>query len=157
GVTGATKAVAEGCIEAAIGVQPRDAAPARPVDRSEDSPDQDAAVGLQSHRIDVVVRPREAVAEGRIEAALGVQPCDAIPARSVDGGEGASDQDATVRLEDEGVDGIVGPGEAVAEGRIKAAVGAQSCDAVPARSVDGGEDAPDQNSAVGLHSYGIDG
>src|SRR5262249_12230217 len=82
--------------------------------------------------------------------AVAVQPGDAIADSSVDGGEDTADQHPAIRLQGHGIDANACSAHAVLEGGVEAAIVVEASDAIARYTVDRGEDAANENLAIGL-------
>src|SRR5690606_39494598 len=142
-----TRANVESRVQTSVRVQPGDAVPARAIVAGEISPDDDLLIGLHGGGTDKGTDTRARV-ETQIQAAVRVQPGDAVPARAIVADEIPPDDDFSIGMNGGGEDAVV-RSHAGVEVHVKAAVRVQPGDAVPLRAVVADEGARDQDLHIG--------
>ena len=163
---GPGEAVHEPGVQGAVSVQPGDAAAGHAIDTRERTDQQHLAVTLHGHCVHRVVGARQAVLEGDVQGAVGVQPGDAAAQRGARVGEGAADDDLAHVGAQEAV-GVAVHGDAVddgahrqqggrGEGEVQRAVHVEAGHAATGHPVDVGEEAPDDQLARRVQRHRVD-
>jgi hypothetical protein len=142
----------EAQVDAAIGIQARDAGSRLPGDVNELAADQDLTVALHRQAIHDAIGHR---IERRIDAAVGVQSRDIADGRGADRGEPSADQDLPVGLHGNGIDKIAAA-DCHGETCIHTAVGVKACQFRAARAADMREIAADQDFPIRLNRHCVD-
>src|SRR5262249_11302791 len=143
-----------GAIEAAVAVQPRDAAARGAVDARERAANHNLVVALDANRVHGSVKAG-AVGETRIDGSVRVQPHNELVGRvAVERREGAADQDFPVgRLYGDRVDLRVRSGAGV-ERRVAGAIRVHARDAIAHQPADREELAAGEDLAIALYRNG---
>src|SRR5690606_2819547 len=134
-------------------IQPADLEARFSVQGVKASTHQNFSVCLQRQAIHITIR---AGTKKIVRGTVREEPADVAPGLATKGGELTADQDPAVGLHGQSIHATVGPHGARIEVGVQTAVNVQPGQVGAGDSGDGGEEAANDNSAVGLERHRMD-